>query len=93
MPARKPAAETTPAPETTPAESNPGTERVAASTLKVGDTIGTTRSDSRKALDAGEGTTIAAITASNDGRVQARREDGKMIRSMEPETQVWVKPA
>jgi hypothetical protein len=83
--------------------------RVEAKTLQVGDVIGTTRSNTRAAIEAaiavggaqdrgadgysrGNGVaTIAKIDRPNgaDGRVQARDGAGKMIRSMEPTTEVW----
>jgi hypothetical protein len=77
-------------------------KRVPASELKVGDVIGTTRSDTRAAVEAGASerdatgrsrgngvAVIAKITDGPGGRVQARDEDGRMIRSTAPETKVW----
>jgi hypothetical protein len=71
----------------TPEPSDDGVEQVEAKTLQVGDVIAT----SRKAILDGKGETIAAITADKDSgkRVQARRADGKMIRSFEPTTKTW----
>jgi hypothetical protein len=65
-------------------------EQVPASDLVVGDFIGTNRANSRKVLlDAG--TRIASITTDKDSgtRVQARDENGSVIRSMSKNTQVW----
>jgi hypothetical protein len=83
-------------------------DRVPANTLQVGDVIGTTRSNSRKAIEAalkagiqdrgadgysrGDGVAIIGkIDRPNgtSGRVQARDLAGKMIRSMEPDVEVW----
>jgi hypothetical protein len=63
--------------------------QVEAIGLQVGDIIGTTRTNSRKAIAEGSGKTVASITVSNDGRVQARDDQGKVIRSCEPTTKVW----
>lgn len=69
--------------------SDDGLAKVEARTLAVGDVIGTTRTDSKKAIANGEGTAIVIITTSPDGRVQARDDDGKVIRSLAPDTKVW----
>jgi hypothetical protein len=66
-------------------------ERVAASTLKPGDMIGTTRTDSRKTLEGDAGHKIAQITEGPGGRIQARDSEGKVIRSFSPETEAWVR--
>ncbi len=66
-----------------------GVARVEASTLQVGDVIGTTRTDSRKTIESGTGTTIVRITQGGGARVQARDEHGKVIRSFAPDTKVW----
>ena len=81
--------------------------RAPASALEVGDVIGTTRSNTRKAIEAAiaaggaqdrgadgysRGNGIAAIAKITDGpggRIQARDGAGKMIRSMEPDVEVW----
>lgn len=92
-PAPKPAADkpaAAPVPGVTALEPD-GPRKLAASELVVGDEIGTTRTDTRKALADGNGTRIAAITTSNDGRVQARDAEGKMIRSLAADTKVWCK--
>jgi hypothetical protein len=79
-------------------------ERVPASEVAVGDRVGGTRSDSRKAIAEGHaaqesaergndrtptGTAVVAQITSPNGRVQLRSADGKMIRSCEPATMVW----
>jgi hypothetical protein len=79
-------------------------ERVPASEVAVGDRVGGTRSDSRKAIAEGAasdesaergndrtptGTAVVAQITSPNGRVQLRSADGKMIRSCEPATMVW----
>lgn len=79
-------------------------ERVPASEVAVGDRVGGTRSDSRKAIAEGAasdesaergndrtptGTAVVGSITSPNGRVQLRSADGKMIRSCEPATMVW----
>jgi hypothetical protein len=84
----------------------PAIERAAASSVRVGDVVGTTRSDTRAAVTAAEGVTgattrergngtavVAAITEGPGGRVQLRDAESKMIRSCDPDTQVWVRRA
>ena len=68
-------------------ESGTSVEQVPASELKVGDVIAT----SRKAIENGTADTVAAITRDKDSgtRIQARRADGKIIRSFAPETKTW----
>jgi hypothetical protein len=66
-----------------------GVTRVPASELKVGDVIGTTRSDTRQTIESGQGTKIAKLTSSPEGRFQARDARGKIIRSLAPATMVW----
>jgi hypothetical protein len=66
-------------------------EQVPASELRVGDRIGGTKTDTRKAVVTGEHSwVIGAITSDPSGsRIQARTADGKMIRSFDPETTAW----
>jgi hypothetical protein len=66
--------------------------RVPASELRVGDVIGTTSSDSRKAIEAhGDDVHVIVSITSNEfgSRVQARGSDGKIIRSLAGETKTW----
>jgi|tagenome__1003787_1003787.scaffolds.fasta_scaffold20918890_2 hypothetical protein len=75
---------------TTTTETN--VDRVQASTLQVGDVIGTTRNDSRTKVAAGAKppyTQVIARVTDGSGRVQARNADGQIIRSLACDTLVW----
>lgn len=88
-PARTAKAKVTTTETTTEDTTGQDISQVEAVGLQVGDIIGTTRTNSRKTIAEGSGKTVASITVSNDGRVQARDDQGKMIRSCEPTTKVW----